>query len=227
MAKSSTWSNDLLKLLFTNVSAPNIGDASGLQPSAGAGSLYIGLATADPTGGDQTTSEAGYTGYARVAVARSGAGWTVTGATVTNAAVIAFPLCSGGSSTVAYWTVGTASSGAGVLLYSYPLTATVYACTGTTSGNVVFAPGHNFIVNDTIVFSAIGAESLPGGISAGTIYYVKTVSGDSITISTSLGGATLTISADGVAFVGKIATLAVSLNIAPAFGAGAMSITES
>ena len=68
-----------LKHLLQNAAIADVGDASGLQPSATAGSLYISLHTASPDAADvQTTSEADYTSYARVAVARSAAGWTVS-----------------------------------------------------------------------------------------------------------------------------------------------------
>lgn len=68
----------ILDLLFNNEAATGIGDAGGLLPSAAAGNLYVSLHTADPgAGGDQTTNEAAYTSYARVAVARTVAGWTV------------------------------------------------------------------------------------------------------------------------------------------------------
>jgi hypothetical protein len=68
----------LLELLFQNLDFAGIGDAGGLQNSASAGSLYVSLHTADPgVAGDQTTNEVAYTSYARVAVARSEAGWTV------------------------------------------------------------------------------------------------------------------------------------------------------
>lgn len=41
---------------------------------------YVSLHTGDPgEAGDQTTNEATYAGYARVAVARDSGGWTVTG----------------------------------------------------------------------------------------------------------------------------------------------------
>lgn len=59
--------------MFNNTDFANIGDAGGLQNSATAGSLYISLHTSDPgEAGSQTTNEANYTSYARVAVARSG-----------------------------------------------------------------------------------------------------------------------------------------------------------
>ncbi len=51
----------LLTLIFNNTAWANVGDASGLQPSSGAGSFYISLHTASPAeSGDQTTNEVSY-----------------------------------------------------------------------------------------------------------------------------------------------------------------------
>lgn len=86
MSKGNTFENDLLLLIFNNTDAALIGDATGLRGSSTAGSLYVSLHTGDPgEAGNQTTSECAYGSYARVAVARSGSGWTVSGNTVTNA----------------------------------------------------------------------------------------------------------------------------------------------
>lgn len=124
MSKSNAAENGILALLFNNTDFANIGDAGGLQNSATAGSLYLSLHTADPgEAGSQTTNESAYTSYARVAVARSAGGWTVSGATATNTALAQFPECTGGSETITHVGIGTASSGAGTLLYSGALTA--------------------------------------------------------------------------------------------------------
>ena len=131
MSKSNTWENELLLLVFNNTAAALIGDASGLQPSATAGSLYVSLHTADPgEAGTQATNECAYTSYARVAVARSGAGWTVAGNAVTNAALVQFPQCTGGSETATYFAIGTASSGAVKYLYSGALSASLAISSG-------------------------------------------------------------------------------------------------
>ena len=133
MSLSNTSETALLTLLFNNSAWALIGDASGLQPSATAGSFYIALHTADPgEAGDQTTSEASYTGYARVAVARSAGGFTVSGAQVSNTATIQFAECTAGSATVTYFTVGTASSGAGSVLYRGALSASRSISAGIT-----------------------------------------------------------------------------------------------
>jgi hypothetical protein len=119
MSASNAFETGILSLVFTNADFANIGDAGGLQNSATAGSLYVSLHTGDPgEGGSQTTSESAYTNYARVAVARSGAGWTVSGSNVSNAAAVDFPACGVTGSTITHFGIGTASSGAGVLLFS-------------------------------------------------------------------------------------------------------------
>lgn len=52
----------LLQLILRNSAWANIGDSSGLQPSATAGSLYLSLHTASPgEGGNQSTNEISYT----------------------------------------------------------------------------------------------------------------------------------------------------------------------
>jgi hypothetical protein len=133
MSKSNSWENALLLLLFNNTNAANIGDATGLRGSTVAGSLYLSLHTADPgEAGDQTTSEAAYTSYARIAVARSGSGFTVSGNSVNLTSAVNFPAGTGGSGTVTHFGIVTALSGAGVLLYSGTVTPNIVTGNGVT-----------------------------------------------------------------------------------------------
>lgn len=126
MSKSNAAETALLALIFNNTDFAGIGDAGGLQNSATAGSLYVSLHTSDPgEAGDQTTNETAYTNYARVAVARSGAGWTVSGNSATNAAQITFPQCGASGATITHVGIGTDSAGAGTLLYSGALNSSL------------------------------------------------------------------------------------------------------
>lgn len=123
MSKGNTFENDILKLIFNATAIANIADNAGSSPLT---NLYIALHTADPgEAGDQTTSEVAYTSYARVAVARTSGGWTVTANSVSPVANIDFPTGTGGSGTVTHFSVGTASSGAGKLLYSGTVTPNI------------------------------------------------------------------------------------------------------
>lgn len=131
MSKGNTFENDLLLLIFNNTDAADIGDATGLRGSSTAGSLYVTLHTGDPgEAGVATTSEAAYTSYARVAVARSGAGWTVSGNAVSNAALVQFPQCTGGSETLTHFAITTASSGGTKLLYKGALSSSLAVSSG-------------------------------------------------------------------------------------------------
>ena len=133
MSKSNAWETALLQLLFNNTNAANIGDATGLRGSSTAGSLFVSLHTADPgEAGDQTTSETSYTSYARVAVARSGSGWTITGNSVSPASTISFPACTGSTATITHFGIGTASTGTGVLLYKGTVTPNISVSSGVT-----------------------------------------------------------------------------------------------
>lgn len=117
--KSDTWETGLLNLLFKNTDFTLVGDAGGLRGSVSAGNLYFSLHTGDPgETGDQTTSETAYTGYARKDVAR-GAGFTVTGNSVSPAANVDFGECTASpGSNITHFGIGTSASGAGKLLYS-------------------------------------------------------------------------------------------------------------
>ncbi len=134
MSASNAFEDQLLSLIFTNVAATNIGDAAGLLPSASAGSFFIGLHTATIVDSDslQTTSEATYTSYARVAVARSAAQWTVSSGNIDNDNAITFPAATGGSNTVTDFTIGQATSGGGGIQIFGALTASLAVSNGIT-----------------------------------------------------------------------------------------------
>lgn len=139
MSMSNAAEAALLDLLFLNIDWAGVGDAGGLQNSAAAGSFHVALHTADPgEAGDQTTSEAAYTGYARVAVARTSGGFTRVGSQVSNTATVQFGECTAGSATVTHYSVGLNASGASQIVYSAPLAATRAISAGITP---LFNPG--------------------------------------------------------------------------------------
>lgn len=85
--------------------------------------LWLALHTADPAeAGTAITSEATYTGYARIPIARS-TGFDVTGAVVSNVALAQFPLCTGGVNTVTHVSIVDTASGAGNIIVSGTLNA--------------------------------------------------------------------------------------------------------
>lgn len=128
--KGNTFSNQFLLLTFNGTAIPGLAMNTTTSPLT---TFYVSLHTADPTaGGTQSSSEVAYTGYARVAVARTTSGWVVTNQTVNPAANIVFPSGTGGSGTATYWGVGTAATGTGELLYAGPLNPSVVCGSGVT-----------------------------------------------------------------------------------------------
>ncbi len=134
MSKSNACETDLLKLLFNNTTWAGVGDTTGIVGSGAAGSLFISLHTSDPgEAGDQTTNEISYTGYARVAVARTSGGWTISGNSVSPASTVSFgQMTAGAGGTVTHWGVGKSSSGAGELLYSGTVSPNISVANGVT-----------------------------------------------------------------------------------------------
>lgn len=135
MSATNQFEDDILDLIFTNVAAPNIGTAGGLQPSTTAGSFYISLHTSNllaDTSTAQNQNEAAYTNYARQAVARSVAGWTVSAGSVSNDAAISFPTSGSGPETETDVGIGFNSTGAGYLQIYASLDADLVVNNGVT-----------------------------------------------------------------------------------------------
>ena len=136
-SKRNAFETDLLELIFNNTALANIGDASGLQPAGTEGSLYVALYTVAPT--DSTAgTECTYTGYARKAVARSAAGWTVAGNNVSNAAKITFGICTAGTETALAFSIMTALTG-GDMLYWGDIDTPLDISTGVTPRFIIGA----------------------------------------------------------------------------------------
>jgi hypothetical protein len=125
---------NLILLIFNNTNWANVGDATGLRGSSTAGSLYVGLSTGTLSDtSSQTTTQAAYGSYSRVAVARSGSGWTCSANQASNAAAVTFPAAASGSETETDFCVGLASgTGAGDIIFWGALTASLAVSTGIT-----------------------------------------------------------------------------------------------
>lgn len=130
MSKSNALENDLLKLLFNATAIANIADNAASSPLT---QLAVALHTADPgEAGDQTTSEATYTSYARVNVNRNSGGWTVTANSVSPAANISFPAATGGTNTITHFSIGVTGGGATKILYKGTVTPNIAVTNGVT-----------------------------------------------------------------------------------------------
>ncbi|MDR0273866.1 MAG: hypothetical protein LBI48_00680 [Burkholderiaceae bacterium] len=129
-AKSTTLSTSVLNLLLNGVAIPALAGNAAASPAA---QLYVALHTADPgAGGNQTGSEVGYTGYARVPVVRDGTGWSVADGVATLVNDAPFAKCADAINvTATHCSFGLAAAGAGTLLYRAALTPVLPIQNGT------------------------------------------------------------------------------------------------
>lgn len=228
MAKSTQAIGDYLNLLFCNIGWANVGDVTGLLPSTTTGSLYVSLHTADPgASGNQSTSEAAYSGYTRIGVTRTNTQWLVVAPQVSNVNAITFPACATGTETESYWGIGTDSTGAGHLLYSGPLTSAIVSFTAETTDNIT-VPNLSISVDDRIAFfNGTPDDTFPTGLTQGVLYFVKTVTGDVITVSTTSGGSPVDITGAGAGVCAIVVSFPVSTGIRPNMTASALVILEN
>jgi len=130
MTISNAAENNILKLIFNATAWADYAMDDSTSPHVNIG---VSLNTADPgEAGTMSTSETTYTSYARVNVARTTGGWTVTANSVSPVANIDFPAGTGGSGTVTHFTVGSPSGGAVDYLWSGTVTPNIVTGNGVT-----------------------------------------------------------------------------------------------
>lgn len=128
--KTTAFAGNFLKLILNATAIANIADNAASSPLT---NIYLSLHTTDPgVTGNQTTNEAAYGSYARVAVARTTGGWTITANAASPAALVVFAAATSGTETETYVGIGSASSGTGVLYWSGALSPTIAVVTGVT-----------------------------------------------------------------------------------------------
>lgn len=220
----------VLDLYYLNIPMAGLGDGPGVLGSAAPGSVYWSLHLSYPgEGGTQATNETAYPSYSRKPLARSSVDFVRSGPVIQNVLQQQFPTCSGASTDVLYYLgVGRSASGAGTLDRIVPI--------GTLLGEGVAVPGTDVVtiaglagvaVNDPVGFFTLPAfDTMPGGLTEGTVYYVKTVSGADITVSATPGGATIDITSQVATRVWKFSPITMQLNAVPTFAAGAFTDRE-
>jgi hypothetical protein len=130
MSISDTTETAILALVYNATAWANYADNAAATPQT---NIHVGLHTADPgDAGTMATSEITYTSYARVNVARTSGGWTVTGGSVSPVANIDFPAGTGGSGTATHFSTGKTGGGAVAILWKGTVTPNIVSGNGVT-----------------------------------------------------------------------------------------------
>jgi hypothetical protein len=123
MSISNAAENAILDLIYSATTWANYAINATASPET---NIVVALHTADPgDGGAQNTTEAGYTNYARVNVARSN-GWSAaSGGSVSPAAQISFPASGASGTTLTHFSTGKSGGGASAILWTGAISPTI------------------------------------------------------------------------------------------------------
>ena len=161
--------------------------------------LYVSLHTAySATGTNELAG--GSPAYARVAVTWSSASGESKSLSGT------YNLNVPASTTVEYigfWDASTSGNFQG--MFPNAAGANAYAFAAPSATGVLLAPGSGYSANQTVAVFASPGSTLPSGLTAGTVYYVKSPSTDSFSLSATNGGSAISLSTDGSGIIQAIA----------------------
>ncbi len=130
MTQTTAAAGDWLKLFLNATTIANIAINATSGPLT---VIEVSLHTSSPgLTGTQQTNEAAYGSYARVAVARTSGGWTITNNVANPVAAITFPAAASGSETETFMGMGSSHTGAGVLYWYGAISPSIVVSAGVT-----------------------------------------------------------------------------------------------
>lgn len=190
-----------------------------LLTSGKSGVTHVGAVT-DVAGTEVTGGS-----YARQAVTWGAA---ASGAT-TNTGALTIPIPAGSTpALLGYYDASTAGNLLGVFPYGSSGQVLDGVATVTT-GDTFTSNAHGLAADDRVFVAAVAGESLPTGLSATTLYYVRAtgLTADTFTIATTSGGAAVDVTAAGECAWFKTVpnTFASAGNLTVAIGAASIDLT--
>lgn len=167
---------------------------------------HVGIHTlTDPgTGTNANAGEAtgGSPTYARQAVTWAAA----SGGTKSNSGSLTFDVPSG---TYGFFTLFNASTGntnnyRGYIPFGGGTKGFGTVDSAGVTADAIQSAGHNLVDNDRVMVFNVFAESLPTGLTEGTIYHVVSGATDTFEVSTTQGGASVNLTGQGELFWQKV-----------------------
>lgn len=187
---------------FNDVAVNEMLDA--LDESAQIG--FVGVHTlVDPgTGTNAAAGEAtgGSPAYARQAVVWGAAATRQK----TNTGSLTFDVPAGTFAYFTYWTAGTGNTGnyRGYAPFGGAVKGFAEVNAAGVTGDIIYSSAHGLVNGDRVMAFNVFAESLPAGLTEGTIYYVVGATTDSFQVSTTSGGSAVDITGIGELFFQKV-----------------------
>lgn len=157
----------------------------------GAVAVFASLHTAIPNASGSNEVTGGSPAYARKAIVWSAA---TAGSMDKNATDPIFDVPAGDVFYVGLWSAST-----GGTFYGYmPINGGTIAGVGTaTTADVITSNGHGLADTNRVTLQTVAGESLPTGLDATTIYFVRDVTTDTFKLALTSGGTAIDITAVG------------------------------
>lgn len=202
----------------TNYAANIIQDMYRLQTPTLPAAFYAAILTVLPDNAGSGATEASYSGYARVRVDNKLAA-AASKRIVSNAA-ITFTQVPTSTGTVARGFGIYDASTAGNLWEWYPFASEQRAFSALASSDVLSVPGNGFLADDPVRLIKLDDSPLPTGLVEGTTYYCRDISGNTLKLAASVGGAAINVTADGSGQIVKIIEQPLNAGVTPQFTSG-------
>lgn len=187
--------------------------------------VYLALFTAAPTdSGGGTEVAAG--DYARKAITNNNTNWPAASSGSKSLGVLQeFAAAEADWGTIVAFGIFDASTSGNLLYWGWLGNDAGHVFTATVA-DVLTSPSHGFSNDDQVRVMAVPGATLPTGLSAGTTYFVISVSGDTFSLSATQGGSAVNITASGAGLVAKIAAKIVNTGDIARFPISSLIISE-
>jgi len=143
-------------------------------------------------------------GYARLSVVNNATNFpAATGGTKSNGVDFLFP-----EATADWGDIGEAglydgATGGWLIVRGFLGPASTAFTADPAASSNLLAPGHTLVAGDKVRLLAVGGFALPTPLAVNTTYFVRTVAGTLVELSTTVGGAGIVLTGAGVGRVGK------------------------
>lgn len=159
---------------------------------------HIGVHTlVDP--GTTATANAGEATGGSPAYARQAVAWSaVASGQRSNSGALTFDVPAGTYGFLTYWNASTGNSGTQYLGYGPFASTAVYGFASTDptlTNDQFFSVAHGLANGDQVQLFNVFAETIPTGITEGTVYFVVNTATNTFKVSTTSGGAAVDITA--------------------------------
>jgi hypothetical protein len=187
--------------------------------------LFGALFTTAPADDGSGGVEANYGAYARVSVTNNTTNFPSANPKL-NATSVGFPQAtSAQAGLVKAFGWYTASSGGTLRVWAYLCDQLIPMAVGLATGDLVWAPGHSWVADTKVIVWAPAGSTLPTGLSAGTEYFVRAPSGNSLQLAATAGGSAIDITADGAMIIARSRFTTVNIGDTPSVAANGFSLT--